>query len=464
MTGDAYQTDPFTVTAFRINASANAATPITDENGVANGVAMFTANGSTPHADSRSLAFDGSGNLLMSSDGGIYLRTQPQSSSGVWQQLNNAGLAVFEDYGIAYDANSKRLIAAAQDNGATIQSAPGSALYNAVFGADGTNAVVNDKTLAGQGLSAVYVTDDSFNISRIILNSNGQIVSPNTTGVYGFGANVNFDRNVIGQWFSSPLVLNKVDPTRIAVGGSNVYVTQDTLTGANDPNAATVNLSLTRVGSTGSGEQITKIAYGTVDNPNVLVASSTSGLWLSTTAATNSLVQLPAYSGNPATGIVFDTRSQNRFYVADNSNLYGTQDQGSTIQSLTGNLPGNFIRPTALEFISNNGVNALVVGGLNNQVNAQSPIVVADSDSSGTLSNWRLFGAGLPNVPVGALAYNPTADVLAVGSFGRGNWILYDVTSYFPQASVLQFGLADNDSHSGRIVSIQRNRGQSSIG
>ena len=33
-----------------------------------------------------------------------------------------------------------------------------------------------------------------------------------------------------------------------------------------------------------------------------------------------------------------------------------------------------------------------------------------------------------------------------MGSFGRGNWILYDVTSYFPQANVLQFGLADNNS------------------
>ena len=77
----------------------------------------------------------------------------------MWQQLNNAGLAVFEDYGIAYDANSKRLIAAAQDNGVTIQSAPGSALYNAVYGADGTNVAVNDKTLAGQGFSAIYVTD-----------------------------------------------------------------------------------------------------------------------------------------------------------------------------------------------------------------------------------------------------------------------------------------------------------------
>lgn len=442
VTGDAHQVNPFTVTAFRVNANSNTATPLTDQNGVAH----FTANGSTAHADSRALAFDGSGNLLMSSDGGIYLRTQPQTSAGTWQQLNNTGLSVFEAYSIAYDANSKRLAVAAQDNGVTIQSAPGSVLYNAVYGADGTNVAINDKTLSAQGLSAFYVTDDIFNVTRIILDSNGRIVSPNTTGTYGFGAYVNFDTAIADVYFSSPLVLNKVDPTRFAVAGSSVYVTQDTLTGANDPNATTVNLSLTNVGSTGAGEQVSKIAYGTNDNPNVLLAGSTSGLWLSTTSAANSLINLPAYAGTTPTGLVFDPRSQNRFYVADFTNLYGTTDQGTTIQNLTGNLPAHFIRPTALDFISNNGVNALVVTGLSNQANAQSPIVVADSDSSGTLSNWRLFGSGLPNVPIGALAYNPAVDVLAIGTFGRGNWILYDVTSYFPQATTLQFGLANNDS------------------
>jgi outer membrane autotransporter protein len=44
------------------------------------------------------------------------------------------------------------------------------------------------------------------------------------------------------------------------------------------------------------------------------------------------------------------------------------------------------------------------------------------------------------------LSYNAAVDVLAVGTFGRGVFALYDVTSYFPQATVLQFGLADNDS------------------
>ncbi len=60
--------------------------------------------------------------------------------------------------------------------------------------------------------------------------------------------------------------------------------------------------------------------------------------------------------------------------------------------------------------------------------------------------DWRAFGQGLPNALVYQMVYNPTADVLAVASIGRGAYVLYDVTSYFPQATVLQFGLADNNS------------------
>src|SRR5262249_60153103 len=40
----------------------------------------------------------------------------------------------------------------------------------------------------------------------------------------------------------------------------------------------------------------------------------------------------------------------------------------------------------------------------------------------------------------------PPVAVPAVGTFGGGVSALYDVPSYFPQATVLQFGLADNDS------------------
>ncbi len=56
---------------------------------------------------------------------------------------------MFEPYAVAYDANSKRLGVAAQDNGVSLQSAPGSLIFNAINFGDGTNIVINDRTLHG---------------------------------------------------------------------------------------------------------------------------------------------------------------------------------------------------------------------------------------------------------------------------------------------------------------------------
>jgi len=441
VSGDALAAAPFTVTAFRIDStSPGTATSITNAN---------TANGSTVHADSRAITFDANGRLILTSDGTIYARTNPQNNTGAWTALDG-NLSAFETSRVAYDAVGKRLMVAAQDNGVTIQSGRNLLLFNATHGADGINAFVNDATLAAAGRTAFYGNTQTLgNMARIVLDAQGNQISPNTAG-FGFGSAVTCNgiacrTAVNGSWFSSPWVNNRVDPTRMALGGSNVYVTQDTLTGAQGPTVATVDLTLTDLGGTG-GASVTKIAYGTRDNSNFVLVGAVGGLWQSTTAAAGSLVNVAAYAGLTPTGLVSDPRSQNRYFVADNASLFGTTNQGGAFTNLTGNLPAGIIRPTALEFISNNGVNALLVGGLANVANAPSTIAAADSDGAGILSNWRSFGTGLPNSQVNSLFYNPTVDVLAVGTFGRGVFTLYDVTSYFPQATVLQFGLADNDS------------------
>ena len=145
-------------------------------------------------------------------------------------------------------------------------------------GADGLNIAVNDRTLPGE--SAIYASSYNYaNLTRIVLDANGNQISPNT-GTWGYGAAVtcnhtdckNFSNlNDFGS-FWAPLVLNKTDPTRIAMGGNTVYVTQDSLTGAQAPTATTVNLQMTSVGFTGANSDVTALAYGTRDNNNVLVA------------------------------------------------------------------------------------------------------------------------------------------------------------------------------------------------
>jgi autotransporter-associated beta strand protein len=425
------------VAAVRIDTQLLTTTPLGDDTSVPTN----TSNGSTVHPDSRTIAFDASGRLLLSSDGGIYSRSSPQTTTGAWTSVNG-NLSVSQPYTVALDANSKLFVVAAQDNGAEIQTAPGNAAYRQLIAGDGINAVVNDRTLSGQ--SAIYTSSQNLGqLNRLIVDSSGNVVSP---GAGPGGIAVNLNTGVIGNNFYSLFVLNKVDPMRIAVTGSDVYVTQDTLTGANGVAAASITLNLTDVGS--ANGTVTSVAYGTRDNHNVLVAGSSgaAALYISTTAAAASLTPVLAYAGQAPTSIVFDPRSQNRFYAVDFSNLYGTQNQGTTFSTLTANLPTTLVTPSAVEFISNNGVNALLVGGESDAANAQSPIAVADSDATGNLSNWRLFGTGLPNSTVSQLVYNPAIDAMAVATFGRGVFALYDVTSYFAQATLLQFGLANNNS------------------
>ena len=449
VSGDRIAANPFTVTAFRIDAIANTATSLTD--------AGFTANGSTVHADSRALTFDANGRLLLVGDGGIYARSQPQTSAGTWVSLNN--LSVREIGSIGYDAVSKRLAVAAQDTGAAIQNAPNATQYTAVNGADGSMVAINDRTIAGNGV--FYTAQQSLgNLNRFVFDAQANVVGP--AGGAQVLCNGGSCGAIPGLVFNAPFILNKIDPSRIAIGGDQVYITQD-LTGANGTAATTVNLTLT--GLTAFGGPIAKIAYGTNDNANAILAADLGGtLALSTTATAGSFNALGAYTGGVATSLVFDNRTQNRFFATDLTNVFGTRDRGNTFQNLTGNLPANFVNPAALEFISSNGVNALLVGGVNTVANAPSTVVAADSDANGNLSGWRFFGQGLPNTQVSQLVYNPPVDVLAVATFGRGAFLLYDVTSNFAQATVLQFGLANNDSQPLRRDPHQRYQRQSPAG
>ena len=476
VTGDGIEGSPFTVAAFRVQ--GNTATSLTLGN---------TSNNSSAHSDSRGLVVDAAGNLWMTSDGGVYMRSNPQSDSGVWTGFNGGGLQVKEPYGVAYDGLNKRFAVAGQDTGVAVQSGPASSFWLAQIGADGTNVVINDRFVnptSGTRQSVMYFsTDDLGFVNRVVFDQNGNPVSPNTSS-FGFGAPVNCSFTgysgcaVSGTPFSAPIVLNRSDPTMIAiapgyddtVNKNHVYVGQDAVTGAQQPTAAQVNIAFTSAGTVGDLSTVTALAYGMPANNNVgtpananallagVQASGNAGeIWFTTNASATNLSKLPAYAGLSPTSMVFDPSSpsaQLRFYVADSNNLWGTKNQGASFQPLNGFLPAGFTRPLSVEFISNNGVNALLVGGVNAPLSCttapngciisdqQSPITVANSDTNGNLSGWGAFGQGLPNALVTQLVYNPMVDVLAVGTVGRGVFALYDVTSYFAQATALQFGLA----------------------
>ncbi len=463
LAGDTRTSAPYTATAYRVvldgSTGQSSYETLTDGG---------TADNSTAHADSRNFAFDVNGRMILVGDGGVYARTSPLTDSGTWTGLNT-GLALRESYGAFFDAVSKRLIVAAQDNGVAVQVQPRGQTFTPLAGGDGVNVAINDRTYASSKESLQYYTTQNLGgLTRLVVDANGRIVDksflldgptakkPEWNFVNVDATHTDFTEDgdpdsdagpSPGKQlpFSSKFVLNRNDPTRIAIGTNYLYVTTDALvtSGSTSP--------LTNVGDNDSLGGVTALAYGTNDNVNALLAGANGAagarLFYSTTAGAGSLQTLTNYAGDVPTGVVFDARSAARFFVADYAKLWGSTNSGTSFTDLTSNLTAlNIARPTSVEFIANNGVNALLVGGLVANSSALSPIAVAMSDGTGTLSGWAAFGRGLPNTIVNLLNYNSSADVLAVGLWGRGIWTLYDVTSYFSTATVLQYGLADNDS------------------
>ena len=156
VTGDGIENNPFTVAAFRVQGAT--ATSIT---------LARTSNGSTAHSDSRGLAVDSAGNLWMTSDGGVYMRSNPQSDNGAWTGFNTSTLQVQESYSVAYDSLNKRLAAAMQDTGVALQSVTGSPVWKALAGADGATVLFNGTFTTST--SALYFATNSLGAANRIV-------------------------------------------------------------------------------------------------------------------------------------------------------------------------------------------------------------------------------------------------------------------------------------------------------
>jgi hypothetical protein len=113
--GDRITVSPFTGNVRRGNAAAPAGTQFTT-------IVDANAGNTTPHADSRAMAFDAAGSLLQADDGGIYRRANPTSSAGTWSSVIG-NLNVMEVHDLDHDRVANVILIGTQDN-ATCSSRP----------------------------------------------------------------------------------------------------------------------------------------------------------------------------------------------------------------------------------------------------------------------------------------------------------------------------------------------------
>lgn len=431
----------YTAPVFRIALKpdgTSTATPLTND---------FAANNGAPHADTRAMAFSG-GKLLLTSDGGVYSLTQPQHAGGSWAGLNN-GLSLLEAYKAVRDPLTGQVLVAAQDNGVLLQRTPGQGQFEPVASGDGFNVAVNATSLAVEGRSVDYVGTNELDVVRSIVSSDGVRQNAKVDFLDG-GVSINHGPN--GIPLASQMALNHIDPTRIAIGTDNAYVGTDNLTAPTPDGVDKIAMTNLNLG-TQDYQMATTIDFGTRDNPDALLMGftpygSAPALFVSTakTLAPGTLQPAAGWKASYAfpRSAVFAPFSQQDFYVANETkSIYGTSDGGQAFTDLRGNLPKSFVKISSLAYVSADGVKALLAGGMSSAANAPSDVYVAQAAD---LKDWSPFALGTPNVLAYNLNYDAAGNELLISTLGRGVWTVHDVTTWFPSATVLRFGAANNDS------------------
>ncbi len=363
-----------------------------------------TASNSSPHADSRDMAFDAAGNLIEGDDGGVYRRTNPRSNTGDWFSISG-DIQVTEQHDFAYDPISDIAISGNQDTGTTEQISSGSRQWRSVSTADGGDVAVDALALPGQSIR--YSSFQNLGAFRgRIVDANNVVQSTffPTLTLTGGGA-------ALAVQFVTPTVTNLVVGNRLLIGGGNsLYESTNRGTTITEVGAGIVSNS----GNT--------IIYGgrqgAVVNPELIITAEGNQIFRRT-AAGNTFTTL-AFPGTFIVGLVADPNNSNNVFAADSSNrVWRSTDQGTTWADISGNLTDPDLR--TIEFIvgQSGQPNALAAGGRLGVYLMPLP----------TLGVWSELGASsLPNTPVSEIDYSATTDTLYLGTMGRGAWAFSSVS------------------------------------
>lgn len=380
--GDRITASPFTGNVVRGDASLAAGSQFAITHG--------SGGGSTsPHADSRAMAFDANGNLLQSDDGGIYRRTAPTSSAGTWGSVIG-NLAITEVHDLAHDRVANVIMIGTQDNGTHQQQTAADPRWTMINGGDGGDAAIDDDTLGIAGSYRYISSQNSGGFRRARYSAANAFVSNQSLPA------------IADPQFVTPVELNVVNPARMLLGGVNtIYESTNITTGTP---------TFTSLGAPGANRNA--MAYGASDNPDAAYVGKNAAVFRRQANAFVATTALPAGAA-AITDVAMDPHDSQRVYAVDDNQVFVSTNAGATWQDITGNLGtiSSFDFRT-IEFIPGN-VDGVALG-------TRSGVYYATVGST----TWGLLGSGIPDVLVFDLRYIESSGQLIAGTLGRGVWSL----------------------------------------
>lgn len=360
------------------------------------------------HVDQHALVYNGSANLLVGNDGGIYYSTNINTASPAFSNKNN-GYNVTQYYGcdLHPSSGSNYFLAGAQDNGTQKFTFPGiNTTTNATGGDGGTCHIDQDDPQ----LQITSFTGNNFNRS-----TNGG------TSFSSLGSGINNDR---GQF---------INPTDYDDAQNVLYSGDD----------AGKYFCVTGLSGTPSGFSATVAAIGTREVTAIKVDPfSANTIWIGASFGTGSLapaiVKLSNANTNSPTAVTsttlgvpsggaiscIDVDPANSNHILATVSNYGvasvweSTNGGSVFTNIEGNLPDMPVRwgmfaPAGAQLNGTGGGNGGILIGTELGVWTTSAI-------NGTSTVWIPNNSGMANVRTDMLKYRSSDNTVVAATHGRG--------------------------------------------
>lgn len=372
-----------------------------------NGQASTTSN-SAPHVNSRDLAIDANGRLLVADDGGVYARANP-TGVGDWVSLNG-NLVLSDMHSAAWDP-----------------------LTDSVFGS--ANTICAAEPFAGDPEGMIWSQVDYFDCGAVAVASEGSVSRRFTTSGSGTRGLPDYNQEyvhrrdfdatgLIGEdWLAfAPAVTGVRDvvpcgvPEPPQVERFVFFATDDGLVESID-NGATASLLAALAEAAGvdcTPDGSVWVASTTGANPggaNVYFRNGSTGSPAQTVATPGSA---------PVVDIAVDpANAQSACLINEADEVHCTANGGASWTNVTGNLFDDILTGLrAIEFLTGE-VPAITVGGRGGvrRMGMSSP------------GSWERFGSGLPAVQIEDLEFDATDDILVAATLGRGAWTLHPASN-----------------------------------
>jgi photosystem II stability/assembly factor-like uncharacterized protein len=359
-----------------------------------NGGVSWTFEGVT-HADIHDYKFIDSF-LLCANDGGIYKST----NNGISYTFIGQGVAITQFYRIHGDPNLPNfLLGGTQDNGTNLINRD-SLLQ--VLGADGMECFIDPNLYVDPSANPLY---SKSNILYATVQGGGlyRILYP-----YGIGTAFSIiPINSLGNWIT-PFCMDPNNQNIIYAGYKDVYKsvnrgsTWTNITNGQINGILNIN-NCYQLAIAPSNSNIIFAYKGTVDQFYKTTDGGITWLKLSNTPVSfiNSIVIHPT---NPQRIWIAGIKFSN-----SNNTVFESNDGGQTWMNKTGSLPN--LSPTAMIYQKNSSKNRIYLG-------MDVGVYYIDDDHS----DWQLFDDGLPNTIMNDFDINYNANLLRVGTYGRGIW------------------------------------------